>query len=631
MNKLALRIKILLMVVPGLLFSIILGGILINETHTEKLEAESLTKSAVAQSQLSSLIHNLQKERGSSGLFINNKITLEQLKEIHAKSDLEFDSFAKSIEKVKFSDSESSINSMKQNLLKVRQELLSSNQLAPAFKAYSQIINEGIRLELRLFENAQFKGVEAKFLSLTIFEESKENMGKLRASLTNTFSSNSKKEISDRDQYAKYLAAILINIESPGLNISKEGKDRVLMLLKSSEWESILQSYNVFSEKYSVGDYGIDAKLFFENVSKKIDEVNEVINSEHTLNLDLLKKESLKANKTFLIISTSLIIFILGLSFFTLMTLKKLINDFRVLGKILGETSQNVRESALQVAQASEALSQTTTEQAASLQETSASIEEISSMVSANTENAKQSAVVSDKSLITAEKGKGIVENMIVAINEISQSNSGISVQMDSTNNEIEKILTLINEIGNKTNVINDIVFQTKLLSFNASVEAARAGEHGKGFAVVAEEVGNLAAMSGKAALEIQSMLDGSIKTVEDIVKNSKNKIGIMVSDSKLKINTGTLAAKECQEVLNEIVNSVAAVSSLASEISKASQEQAQGVHEITKAIAQLDQVTHQNTASTVDSANVASGLSAESEKLNQLVNQLIQTIDGKS
>ncbi|MBC7429359.1 MAG: hypothetical protein H7336_12145 [Bacteriovorax sp.] len=201
--------------------------------------------------------------------------------------------------------------------------------------------------------------------------------------------------------------------------------------------------------------------------------------------------------------------------------------------------------------------------------------------------------------------------------------------QIDETNREIENIVKIINEIGTKTKVINDIVFQTKLLSFNASVEAARAGEQGKGFAVVAEEVGNLAAMSGAAALEITNMLDGSIKTVEGIVRDSKEKIGKLILDGKEKVETGSRVAHECEEVLNEIVSSVASVSKMITEISTASQEQAQGVHEMTKAIAQLDQVTQQNSANSAESANAAGILSNQAELLNSLVQKLVQTVEG--
>ena len=304
--------------------------------------------------------------------------------------------------------------------------------------------------------------------------------------------------------------------------------------------------------------------------------------------------------------------------------LRQLTND-------LATESNRLSSAAKNIAATSEEISQSTTEQAASLQETSSSIEEISSMISANSENAKQSTVVSDKSLSTAERGKEVVDNMINAISEINTSNVGIMEQINETNKEIENIVKIINEIGTKTKVINDIVFQTKLLSFNASVEAARAGEQGKGFAVVAEEVGNLASMSGAAALEISNMLDGSIKTVEEIVRTSKDKIGRLIVDGKEKVQTGTNIAHECKAVLNDIVTSVASVSKMVTEISSASQEQAQGVHEITKAIAQLDQVTQQNTSSSNQSATAAGALSDQAVTLNSLVHKLAQTVGGNA
>ncbi|MDO9184124.1 MAG: methyl-accepting chemotaxis protein [Bacteriovorax sp.] len=322
--------------------------------------------------------------------------------------------------------------------------------------------------------------------------------------------------------------------------------------------------------------------------------------------------------------------FVFGL-FLSILLTKTLVNQLSSLAQNLKMEASQVSSAATQIASVSENLSQATIEQSASLQETSSSLEEISSMVNSNTENAKQSSVVSIQSLGTAERGKAAVINMIKAIDDINSSNNGIMEQINDTNKEIENIVKIINEIGTKTKVINDIVFQTKLLSFNASVEAARAGEQGKGFAVVAEEVGNLAAMSGAAALEITSMLDGSIKTVEGIVRASKEKIGKLILNGKEKVETGTRVAHECEDILNEIVDSVANVSKIITEISSASQEQSQGVHEITKALTQLDQVTQQNTANSAESANAADALSNQANTLNLLVQALVQTVEGGS
>ncbi|MBC7537838.1 MAG: methyl-accepting chemotaxis protein [Bacteriovorax sp.] len=368
-------------------------------------------------------------------------------------------------------------------------------------------------------------------------------------------------------------------------------------------------------------------------IDEHADQLKEVLKKLLDFHKDDAKKNiaaASAAEKTGLLLVNILVVaaIIIG-GIFAFLLSRSLVKTFSELGTSLANSGDQVSSAATQIASASEELSQATTQQAASLQETSSSIEEISSMINANTENAKQSSTVSAQSLVTAERGKEVVEHMIRAIGDINTSNIGIMNQIDETNKEIENIVKIINEIGSKTKVINDIVFQTKLLSFNASVEAARAGEQGKGFAVVAEEVGNLAAMSGAAALEISNMLEGSIKSVEGIVRNSKEKIGKLILNGKEKVETGTRVAHDCEEVLNEIVLSVASVSKMIAEISSASQEQAQGVHEITKAIAQLDQVTQQNTANSAESANAAGTLSSQAEMLNSLVQELVQTIEG--
>ncbi len=124
-----------------------------------------------------------------------------------------------------------------------------------------------------------------------------------------------------------------------------------------------------------------------------------------------------------------------------------------------------------------------------------------------------------------------MIHRLGTAMDEISQANT-----------KLQSIVSLIEEIRNKTKVINDIVFETRLLSFNASIEAARAGVHGKGFAVVAEEVGKLASMSGKAADEIRALLETSTQEVDRAVKQTSDRVSL-----------GKTASSECQAAFGDM------------------------------------------------------------------------------
>lgn len=292
------------------------------------------------------------------------------------------------------------------------------------------------------------------------------------------------------------------------------------------------------------------------------------------------------------------------------------------------ETSQIVDTSSNMAAVAGR-LSEASTQQAASLQETVASLDEISAMITRNADSASTSAKMSEQSTIIAQKGKEKTEQMMESINSIASGNDEIILQMQKSNSQISEIVKVIQNIGLKTQIINDIVFQTKLLSFNASVEAARAGEHGKGFSVVAEEVGNLASMSGKAATEITAMLNDSVKHVTDIVEGTKGLMENLIRQSREKVDFGTETAKQCKEALDEILVNVSSVNEMVREISTASQEQSTGVIEVNKAMSELDQVTQSNSGIAHDSSKSANGLSQQAERLNFFVSELTRISGG--
>ena len=295
----------------------------------------------------------------------------------------------------------------------------------------------------------------------------------------------------------------------------------------------------------------------------------------------------------------------------------------------LGNNSNQVASASSQIAASSSELSSSTTQQAAALQETTASVEELSSMTQKNTESADHAATMSTASRNTCDKGQTMIQEMLKAMHEINLSNDEITSQTKQSNEHFSEIVKIISDIGSKTKVINDIVFQTKLLSFNASVEAARAGEHGKGFAVVAEEVGKLAQMSGNAAKEISGMLDNSAQRVSSIVSNNQMKLDVLLASAREKVSMGAQTARRCEDALMEIGQSARDVNSMAASIASASKEQSQGIGEITKAMNQLDQATQQNSSVTNDCSNAAEALAQQAHELQAIVNHLSLAVLG--
>ncbi len=317
----------------------------------------------------------------------------------------------------------------------------------------------------------------------------------------------------------------------------------------------------------------------------------------------------------------------LVIGYFFAKSISKLLND---ISASLAIGSDKIASITGEISTASSTLSASITQQAAALQETTSAVEQTSASVVSNADNAKKSSEVSEHSKESVYSGKKAVEEVMSSIDQIADSMNQIKAEIDESNKEIAGIVNIINEIGTKTKVINDIVFQTKLLSFNASVEAARAGENGKGFAVVAEEVGNLAAMSGKSAKEITDLLTESTQKVQATVENSKKRISVLMDLSRNKVEVGTLTAKKCSDALDEITHNVSNVNMMISEISSASNEQSQSIREITKAMSEIDSASHQNSSSSHQAREASVQLGNQIDDFRDLVIRLNIFIEGK-
>ena len=208
-------------------------------------------------------------------------------------------------------------------------------------------------------------------------------------------------------------------------------------------------------------------------------------------------------------------------------------------------------------------LNQSSNEAAASLEETAAAIEEITSNIRNNTENISKMALLSNEVTASASQGESLANQTTVSMDEIN---------------------TQVNAINEAISVIDQIAFQTNILSLNAAVEAATAGEAGKGFAVVAAEVRNLASRSADAAKEIKSIVENATK----------------------KANDGKKIAGNMIEGYKQLNGNITHTINLIQDIQNASKEQLLGIEQINDAVNQLDQQTQQNAAVASQTHDVA-------------------------
>ena len=253
--------------------------------------------------------------------------------------------------------------------------------------------------------------------------------------------------------------------------------------------------------------------------------------------------------------------------------------------KQVSETAASIANNASGMADGAQTLAAGAAKQADSVEVLSDSMALISDKTSANANMTLQAVKLADTIIKQAEKGDRHMNDMIKAVDEITEASKSIRSIIET---------------------IDNIAIQTNLLSLNAAIEAAQAGEHGKSFAVVAEEVRKLAAQSADSVKETSSIIQNSIQKAE----------------------LGAKVAQEMASSLKEIVVGITESSQLVMQIAKSSEEQSASISQVNASIHQVANIVEQNSAVAQESAATAQESAAAAQESAAAADEMIHQFD---
>lgn len=617
-GNIRLRSKMLLLVsVPFLALCFTSVGLL-NQIQRE-LEAtsrfESLSALALASS---ALLHETQKERGSSAGYLSSKG--QKFSEILAAqrplTDLRMGAYEDQLallDASNYGDAfQTNLDELKKLFLEVPRirSLVTSQSISVADEVafYTSINTRLLNISDSLARFSPGGEIANSSAAFATFLQSKERAGIERAVLSSTFAKDSFTKAS----YDKFNN--LVNTQSIYLAVFADMASAEQMRFFDSQMnhpsvEEVERMRAIAFSKADSGGFSVDPEYWFETITQKINLLKTVEDylGEHvsTLAIDQHSEASSKLLETKIILSVAaflslLLAFVITHSMHS--SLKKavmlakaiaggdltqkhlsknkdeagqLLRMLNVmqdeLNKVISSSysvSESVAAGAEQISVSSAQLTLKAEEQASKLETTACSTEEISTTIKRNADFTANARDVSKEARAEAEHGGEVVQKAINAMEDI-----------DNASRKIASI----------TAVIDEMAFQTNLLALNAAVEAARAGDHGRGFAVVAAEVRNLAGRSAEAAKEIKALID----------------------DSVTKVEAGTQYVGESGAALDRIVDSVKSLNELISDIASASQEQSSGVDTINESMLHMNTITRDNTHIAKE-ANAAGQIMAE-------------------
>jgi methyl-accepting chemotaxis protein len=564
------------------------------EKWTAVTSYKRLLASNAVLTQLGNAIYELQRERGRSAVFAGSKgarFAAEILTQ-RQTTDASLEKLRALLPQFQAADFGAQFESDLAAALAGVAELPAKREAISAFTLtaadstayFTQTIGRLVDVVLTMSRQADNAEIANGLGSYACYIAAKEQVGIERAVLAGVFSADKftgdalvrfSQSVAAQDAYLRVFAS----------EATAAQRRAQTDIVRGNPVETSAAMRKIAIDKSTTGGFGVEAAAWYDAITAKIDLMKQV-EDQLALNFNA-KAERINAGtwRAFIAYTGAtgailLVAVVAGI--FVIRSIS------RPLKRIIAELTANAEQTwsaASQVSASSTSVAEGASEQAASLGETNTSIEAMATATKRNSTSAIRAREISHQTRASADAGAAHMEEMRKAMDAIKASSDDIS-----------KIIKTIDEIA----------FQTNILALNAAVEAARAGEAGMGFAVVAEEVRRLAQRSAESAKETAGK-------IEDAIARSVH--GVTISGSV----AGSLA---------EIVEKARQLDTFIAEIANASDQQDQGLTQVTSAISQMDKVTQANASNAEETAAAAEELSAQASSLRDTVQHLQDLVE---
>lgn len=338
--------------------------------------------------------------------------------------------------------------------------------------------------------------------------------------------------------------------------------------------------------------------------------------------------ELLTKKITFGLISILICVFII--SIYALMFIFSVRSRIESIVSTLSDLGSNVLGASQELNNSADNLTSVSSRNRQAIHETTTAITEINAMVEQTSTNANKSQELAITAVKSIHQGEKAIEKLATSMENINEITNSMVSQFDDINTQLESFVKIFDEVADKTKVINDIVFQTRLLSFNAAVEAARAGEYGKGFAVVAEEIGSLAQLSGSSAQEISTIINSGLEKVKKIAAQVRLHSVSVSKTATESVSEGTKSTNDITVAFEAITSNVGFIQKIMNELRQSTGEQSKGINEVNLAMQEINTSSEQSTESVVGTQTESAKLKTEAEHLFLIMNDLEVLLKGK-